>query len=522
MQEVNSKKSIILKINLLTRKNRARKKEILMELQKVNVKDFDPSTLKEGEILDIPRYQELSLVLKALESETIKDNINSEFIEEAKEFVRYWSISTPDFSRDTNEDSARKRKVTTLGIYYSEDKGFRVMFDPKYLNRISPAMGQTSNLLPRIGLDFFVESLDILDIESEDKLLESLKKRAEKSLSRAKNNDNKSAKNVVDSHSYLDCFNNKAYKKEADKKIIKLFKKVIKSGFELYSNETIIFLKSWNDGVGRDVKDKLKKLSLETLKQKEDGLYILFKKVYFLNKVLEKDDLHQFLNDTNVLKDDYLSSIRLLERYIVINKEIFFDVLNILDEFSLAYQENWLKTEGINGFKFKLLMEYPLYMMEHLYNNFKTYEDCEKFSSDLLEGALELSDGEFAIKFHRLVAYINDKLFDFISDKNYKYTLVGVFPKYKEEYVGTFSKPKEGYRLVLESLDRLINDFDRISTVKLGNNKILVPRGSKSYIQGVLELKGSYDELKDIVENNLEEVEPEVLKNFKKNHIVLD
>ena len=97
-----------------------------MELQKVNVKDFDQLTLKEGEILDIPQYQELSLVLKALESESIKENINSEFVEEVKEFVRYWSISTPDFSRDTSEYSARK--VTTLGIYYSEDKGFRVMF----------------------------------------------------------------------------------------------------------------------------------------------------------------------------------------------------------------------------------------------------------------------------------------------------------------------------------------------------------------------------------------------------------
>ena len=491
-----------------------------MELQKVNVKDFDPSTLKEGEILDnIPRYQELSLVLKALESETIKENINSEFVEEAKEFVRYWSISTPDFSRDTNEDSARK--VTTLGIYYSEDKGFRVMFDPNNLDRTFPKSGKKTNLLPRIGLDFFVEYLDILDIESEDKLLKSLKKRAEESLSRAQNNDEKSAKDVVNSYLYLNCFNNKSYKKEANKKIIKLFKKIVKSGFELYSNETIIFLNSWNDGVGSDVKDKLKKLSLETLKQKEDGLYVLFKKIYFLNKVLEKDDLHQCLNDTNVLKADYLSSIRLLERYIVINKEIFFDVLNILDEFSLAYQENWLKTEGINGFKFKLLMEYPLYMMDSLYNDFKTYEDCEKFSSDLLEGALKFSEGKFAIKFHRLVAYLDDKLFDFISNKHYKYTLVGVFPKYKEEYVGTFSKPKEGYRLVLESLDRLINDFDRISTVKLGNNKILVPRGSKSYIQGVLELKGSYDELKDIVENNLEEVEPEVLNNLKENYLVL-
>ena len=361
-----------------------------------------------------------------------------------------------------------------------------------------------------------------MDIESEDKFLKSLKKRVEESLSRTQNDDEKTAKDVVNSYLYLNCFNNKSYKKEANKKIIKLFKKVIKIGFEPHSNEAIMFLINWNEGVGSDVKDKLKKLSLETLKQKEDGLYVLFKKIYFLNKVLEKDDLHQCLNDTNVLKADYLSSVRLLERYIVINKEIFFDVLNILDEFSLAYQENWLKTEGINGFKFKLLMEYPLYMMDSLYNDFKTYEDCEKFSSDLLEGALKLSKGKFVIKFHRLVAYLDDKLFDFISDKNYKYTLVGVLPKYKEEYVGTFSKPKEGYRLVLESLDRLINDFDRISTVKLGNNKILVPRGSKNYIQGVLELKGSYDELKDIVENNLEEVEPEVLKNFKKNHIVLD
>lgn len=100
--------------------------------------------------------------------------------------------------------------------------------------------------------------------------------------------------------------------------------------------------------------------------------------------------------------------------------------------------------------------------------------------------------------------------------------MVGVFSKSKEDYAGAFSKPKEAYRLVLESLDLLIYDFDRISTVKLGNNKILVPRGAKSYIQGVLEMKGSYDELKDIVENNLEEVEPEVLNNLKENHIVLE
>lgn len=90
-----------------------------MELQKVNVKDFDPSSLKDGQVLDIPRYQELSLVLKALESKTIKDNINSEFIEEVKSLIEEWSISTPDYSRLLEGEFVEERKTTTLGIYYS-------------------------------------------------------------------------------------------------------------------------------------------------------------------------------------------------------------------------------------------------------------------------------------------------------------------------------------------------------------------------------------------------------------------
>lgn len=503
----------------MTRKNRARKKEILMELQKVNVKDFDPSTLKEGEILDIPRYQELSLVLRALESETIKDNINSEFVEEAKEFVRYWSISTPDFSRDTNEDSARK--VTTLGIYYSEDKGFRVMFDPNNLDRTFSKSGKKTNLLPRIGLDFFVEYLDILDIESEDKLLKSLKKRAEESLSRAQNNDEKSAKDVVNSYLYLNCFNNKIYKKEANKKIIKLFKKVIENGFYPHSNEAIMFLMNWDGGMFSDTKSKIKKLSLKSMEQNDD-LHTLFNKISFLNKILKKDDLHQCLKDTNVLKVEFLSNIRLLEHFIIINKETFFEVLNVLNEFSLAYQENWLKTEGINGFKFKLLMEYPLYMMKSLYNDFKTYEDCENFSSDLLEGALKFSKGNLVIRFYNLVLTTDNKLFDFISNKGYKYSLVGGILKEENDYYS-----------ILDELEKLISDFSYVSSEKLENKKILVPRGAKLYMRGILELSDSYnkfdknhkldkfDKIKYIVENNLEEVEVKTLINLKENNLVL-
>lgn len=155
MQEVNSKKSIILKTNLLPVSKRARKKEILMELQKVNVKDFDPSTLKGGEILDIPRYQELSLVLKALDSESIKENINSKFIEEAKKLKD--DISGFEF-----------------GIYYSVNNGFVFKYDPRNIPVYSQSEYINLNQMPRLGFDFFIENIDNLNTSSPEDMLESL------------------------------------------------------------------------------------------------------------------------------------------------------------------------------------------------------------------------------------------------------------------------------------------------------------------------------------------------------------
>lgn len=186
-----------------------------MELQKVNVKEFDPSSLKDGQVLDIPRYQELSLVLKALESKTIKDNINSEFIEEVKSLIEEWSISTPDYSRLLEGEFVEERKTTTLGIYYSEDKNFRVMFDPKNIDRIQIAKDNTENLLPRIGFDFFVEYLDSLDVSSEDGFIKSLKTRVEYHLfllkSELKNSSKEvKAKYIVESYHYLEQFDNKS------------------------------------------------------------------------------------------------------------------------------------------------------------------------------------------------------------------------------------------------------------------------------------------------------------------------
>ena len=67
-------------MNLLPVSKRARKKDFVMNLQKNKVEEFDSSSLKDVKNLDIPGYCELLLVLNELESESIKENINSKFI----------------------------------------------------------------------------------------------------------------------------------------------------------------------------------------------------------------------------------------------------------------------------------------------------------------------------------------------------------------------------------------------------------------------------------------------------------
>lgn len=168
-----------------------------MELQKVNVKDFDPSTLKEGEILDIPRYQELSLVLKALESETIKDNINSEFIEEAKELKD--DINGFEF-----------------GIYYSVNNGFVLKYDPRNIPVCSQSEYINLNQMPRLGFDFFIENIDNLNTSSPEDMLESLIEYTKKSLSEFNKNKTNygqtmystSSEKIKRKYSYLEFFRN--------------------------------------------------------------------------------------------------------------------------------------------------------------------------------------------------------------------------------------------------------------------------------------------------------------------------
>lgn len=164
-----------------------------------------------------------------------------------KSLIEEWSISTPDYSRLLEGEFVEERKTTTLGIYYSEDKNFRVMFDPKNIDRIQIAKDNTENLLPRIGFDFFVEYLDSLDVSSEDGFIKSLKTRVEYHLfllkSELKNSSKEiKAKYIVESYHYLEQFDNKSYHKEAMKKILDLFKCAKKRKFWFSSKRNNCFL----------------------------------------------------------------------------------------------------------------------------------------------------------------------------------------------------------------------------------------------------------------------------------------
>lgn len=487
-----------------------------MELQKVNVKDFDPSSLKDGQVLDIPRYQELSLVLKALESKTIKDNINSEFIEEVKSLIEEWSISTPDYSRLLEGEFVEERKTTTLGIYYSEDKNFRVMFDPKNIDRIQIAKDNTENLLPRIGFDFFVEYLDSLDVSSEDGFIKSLKTRVEYHLfllkSELKNSSKEvKAKYIVESYHYLEQFDNKSYHKEAMKKILDLFKCAKKENFGFRRRETIVFYGNLHDLLSTDIKDKVKKMVYDLWKQKQGTSFDLFKKIFISNKVLDKEELYKYLEE--VFLKNGVSSLKKwpLSSSFIVDKYEFLDVLMILDDFSSHHNLKEDELKNIDEFKFKILNEYSILNLDKFYNDFKNKSDYEQLFVDLFDQALRFSEGKMAIYLESLSLLDNYLLLDVISEKGYSYSLLG-----------TLARSEKDYRMTMDELDRLSNDLKSYSSNVKSSQTILVPEGSKDYLKGVAKLKGSDDKLIELIEKNLYEVKSDCLNNIKENYLLIE
>lgn len=486
-----------------------------MELQKVNVKDFDPSSLKDGRVLDIPRYQELSLVLKALESETIKDNINSEFIAEVVSLIDEWSISTPDYSRPLKGEVVEERKTTTLGVYYSEDKNFRVMFEPNHIDRIHLVKGNTSDLLPRIGFDFFVEYLDSLDVSSEDNLIKSLKDRVEYRLLSSKNELKNSSKNVkakyiVESYHYLEQFDNKFYHKEVMKKIVDLFKCAKKENFDLRRSETIVFYGNLHDLLSTDIKDKVKKMVYDLWKQEQGTSFDLFKKIFISNKVLDKEELYKYLEEVFLTKG--VSSLKKwpLSSSFIIDKYEFLDVLMILDIFSSHHKLKEDELKNIDEFKFKILNEYSILKLKEFYNDFEGEKDYKQLFVDLLEQALRFSEGKLAVKFQSLSLLDNYLLLDILSKNGYKYSLVG-----------TSARSEEDYRMTMDELNRLSSNLTNYSFEENNKQTILVPKGSKDYLKGAAKLKCLDDTFIELIEKNLDEVELDSLKEIEENYLLI-
>lgn len=168
-----------------------------MELQKNKVEEFDISSLKDVKNLDVPGYCELFLVLKELESELIKENINSEFVKEA--------------------DKLKNNNLGfEFGVYYSVNNGFVLKFDPRNIPVYSQSENIDLNKIPRLGFDFFIENIYNLNTSSPEGMLESLIEHTKKSLSEFNKNKNDSGKTmygtsnekIIQKYSYLEFFRN--------------------------------------------------------------------------------------------------------------------------------------------------------------------------------------------------------------------------------------------------------------------------------------------------------------------------
>ena len=64
-------------------------------------------------------------------------------------------------------------------------------------------------------------------------------------------------------------------------------------------------------------------------------------------------------------------------------------------------------------------------------------------------------------------------------------------------------------------------NFFELTSNSVLNKKVIVPIGFKDFIVGFLKLSLFNNEKINIIQNNLEEVEPEVLNNLKENYLVL-
>lgn len=266
-------------MNLLPVSKRARKKDFVMNLQKNKVEEFDSSSLKDVKNLDIPGYCELLLVLNELESESIKENINSKFIEEANKLKD--DISGFEF-----------------GIYYSVNNGFVFKYDPRNIPVYSQSEYINLNQMPRLGFDFFIENINNLNTSSPEDMLESLIEYTKKSLSEFNKNKTNygqtmystSSEKIKRKYSYLEFFRNQNCHQNLKEIVLYDFNKAKNISF-LSFGETIYLRANIHEETPDDILEEVKKLTKNLWGEHNGDIKLLMRaivasKMFLENRIL--------------------------------------------------------------------------------------------------------------------------------------------------------------------------------------------------------------------------------------------
>ncbi len=504
-------------MNLLPVVKRVRKKEFVMNLQKIKefvvnlqkVKDeeFDSSSLKDVKNLDIPGYCELLLVLKELESESIKENINSKFIEEAKKLKD--DISGFEF-----------------GIYYSVNNGFVFKYDPRNIPVYSQSEYINLNQMPRLGFDFFIENIDNLNTSSPEDMLESLIEYTKKSLSEFNKNKTNygqtmystSSEKIKRKYSYLEFFRNQNCHQNLKESVLYDFNKAKNISF-LSFGETIYLRANIHEETPDDILEEVKKLTKNLWGEHNGDIKLLMRAMVASKMFLEKSDLDFYLESVFLNETPYVFSY---PKNSNLSRKLYLLAIDIIRDFEKEHCQTIEKKDKLNKFKLKIIQGKSFFGLYSLYNDLKTEDDYINLFKDLLVPSSILSKKSIMVDVKGLdfMKFDINKLMSVSKDTDCNIEFF--VSSFKDDFNEIDAPVRIKNLFLSEKLSSVMNEnFLELISNSVLNKKVIVPIGFKDFIVGFLKLSLFNNEKINIIQNNLEEVEPEVLNNLKENYLVL-
>lgn len=308
-----------------------------MNLQKNKVEEFDISSLKDVKNLDVPGYCELFLVLKELESELIKENINSEFVKEA--------------------DKLKNNNLGfEFGVYYSVNNGFVLKFDPRNIPVYSQSENIDLNKIPRLGFDFFIENIYNLNTSSPEGMLESLIEHTKKSLSEFNKDKNDSGKTmygtsnekIIQKYSYLEFFRNQDCHQNIKESILHNFNKAKNINF-LSFGETIYLRANIHEETPDDILEEVKKLTKNLWGEHNGDIKLLMRAMVASKMFLEKSDLDFYLESVFLNETPYAFSY---PKNSNLSRELYLLAIDIIRDFEKEHCQTIEKKDKLNKFSY--------------------------------------------------------------------------------------------------------------------------------------------------------------------------